>query len=116
MNLQESIYRIRQIIEVSNPTKTFSFVMDGSQETHQYQVVNVSDSTKSVPVDKTNPRGEKKTFNTKVIELKWMNPPANITNPEGITIIQVCGDNVIKTPRGYSKLPDDFITYANQLC
>ena len=115
MNLQENIQRIKQIMETVNPENTFDFIVDGGQETHQYQVETVTDSTKSVPVDKTNPRGEKKTYNTKVITMKWLNPPSNLPDAEGLTIVKVCGDNNIKTPRGYT-LPDEFITYANKLC
>ena len=116
MNLQEHIQRIKQIMESNTPGQPFNFIVDGTQETHQYQVVNVTDSTKSVPVDKTNPKGERKTFNTKVIELKWINPPSNLPNAEGLTIVKVCGDTNIKAPRGYSQLPDEFIKYANGLC
>jgi hypothetical protein len=115
MNLQEQINRIRQIMENANPENTFSFTTEGG-EAHQYQVEIVTDSTKSIPVDKTNPRGEKKTYNTKVITMKWLNPPSNLPNAEGLTIVKVCGDNNIKAPRGYSQLPDDFINYANKLC
>lgn len=103
-------------METVNPENTFDFIVDGGQETHQYQVETVTDSTKSVPVDKTNPRGEKKTFNTKVITMKWLNPPSNLPNAEGLTIVKVCGDTNIKAPRGYSQLPDEFIKYANGLC
>jgi len=115
MNLQEQISRIRQIMENANSENTFSFTTEGG-EAHQYQVETVTDSTKSIPVDKTNPRGEKKTYNTKVITMKWLNPPSNLPNTEGLTIVKVCGDNNIKAPRGYSQLPDDFINYANKLC
>ena len=116
MNLQENIRRIIREEAGLNPENTFDFIVDGGQETHQYQVETVTDSTKLVPVEKTNLRGEKKTFNTKVITMKWLNPPSNLPNAEGLTIVKVCGNTNIKAPRGYSQLPDEFIKYANGLC
>lgn len=117
LRLNEIRYKIRQIIEAVtvNSENTFNFTTNAG-ETHQYQVESVTDSTKSVPVDKTNPRGEKKTFNTKVIKLKWLNPPSNLSNAEGLVIVKVCGDDIIKPPRGYNQLPKEFINYTAKLC
>ena len=114
MKLQEQISRIRQIMENANSENTFSFTTQGG-ETHQYQVMKVTDSKKSVPVT-GDPRGEKINKDTKVIAMIWLNPPSNLPDAEGLTIVKVCGDNNIKAPRGYSQLPDDFINYANKLC
>ena len=95
--------------------ETYTFNTEGMKsDGHKYQIESEKEGKKSIPVDKTNPRGEKKEYDTKIITLKCISPE-NIKDST-ITVTKVCGINGFKLPRGYSSTDDNFKEYVNSKC